>query len=85
MMFISEYGAQCGCEWIPIQVLQRICDALDKPNPLGSDYRMLAEVLDVPEAKLQQFIRFCSTSPDQSITRVILQVQCLFFYSYLVM
>ena len=81
-MFISEYGAQCGWEWIPRQVLQRICDALDKPHPLGSDYRMLAEVLEINVAKLQQFIRFCSATPDQSITRVIFQVQHFFFDSF---
>ena len=82
LTFVCEDGAQCGWEWIPMQVLQRVCDVLDKLHPLGCDYRMLAEVLDVHKTKLQQFLRFCSTSPDQSITRVILQVQyflqCLF-------
>ena len=84
MMYVREYGAQCGWEWITMKVLQRVCDVLDKQHPLGSDYRMLAEVLDVPETKLQQFLRFCSTSPDQTITRVILQVQyfMMFIHKY---
>ena len=74
MMFISEYGGQAGWEWIPIQVLRRICDALDKPQPLGNDYRMFAEVLDVHENNLQQIIRFCATTRNQSLTREILRV-----------
>ena len=79
MMFISKYGGQCGWEWIPIQVLRRICGALDKIHPLGCDYRMLAEVLDVHGDKLQQLLRFCSTSRDNSITKEILQVRFLAF------
>ena len=75
MLFISEYGGQAGWEWIPIHVLRRICDTLDKLQPLGDDYRMLAEVLAVQENSLQQITRFCSTTRNQSITREIFRVE----------
>ena len=83
MMFISEYGGQAGWEWIPIQVLRRICEALDTPQPLGDDYRMLAEVLGVHEYNLQQIIQFCSTKRNQSKTKEILRVEFVFICSYL--
>ena len=81
-MFISEYGGQTGWEWIPIQVLRRICDALDEPQPLGDDYRMLAEVLDVHKKDIRKIIRFCSSTRNQSITRELFRVEFLVIFLF---
>ncbi|XP_072021126.1 uncharacterized protein [Amphiura filiformis] len=75
-MFITEFGGLCGWEWIPIELQKRICAVLDKPHPLRNDYRMVAEVLEVPDEKLEQLIGFCLSSRVHSITAEILQEVC---------
>ncbi|XP_072020982.1 uncharacterized protein [Amphiura filiformis] len=76
-MFITKFGGVCGWEWIPIELQKMICAVLDKPHPLRSDYRMIAEVLKVPDERLEQLIGFCLSSRGHSITAEILQEVCV--------
>ncbi|XP_072020123.1 uncharacterized protein [Amphiura filiformis] len=76
MTFIAELGGCSGWEWISTWLQQRICAVLDETHPLGSDYRMLADIWGIPWCKFQQLARFCSTTKGHSITDEILKEVC---------
>ncbi|XP_072039196.1 uncharacterized protein [Amphiura filiformis] len=76
MMFITELGGRSGWEWIPLELQQRIYAVLDETHPLGTDYRMLADIWAISKNRFQQLVRFCTTTKDHSITDEILREVC---------
>ena len=75
-MFLQEFGLECRYDWLPVDIICRCFDRLDRINTWGEDYRAVGKLLAIPQHEVDKIAEE-SKLQKESITDNIIKAWCI--------